>query len=94
MSIIYGLCICKYCYILATSEENQTRLTDDLTDQMGGDEKTQIEVGLDVLVDGEFEPENPLSDDTIVYDNDEDFDRAYVKLFGGKFLKQILLNIL
>jgi hypothetical protein len=43
-----------------------------------------MELGLEILVDGEFEPENPISDNQIAHEEDEEFDRVYAKLFGGK----------
>lgn len=64
-----------------------------MAEEVDGNERTEIAVGLEVLVDGEFEPENPLSDDHIVYDEDEEFTREYAKLFGGKFLINYLFFI-
>jgi hypothetical protein len=40
----------------------------------------------DSLVDGSYEPENPAADDTIVHEDDPEYDNAYRNLFIGEFL--------
>lgn len=40
----------------------------------------------DSPVDGSYEPENPASDDTIVHEDDSEYDNAYRNLFIGEFL--------
>lgn len=40
----------------------------------------------DSPVDGSYEPENPVADDTIVHEDDPEYDNAYSNLFIGEFL--------